>query len=343
MRLAQLFKSLFIITLLSSCDGLFGELEPSNVLGNAGTLVGDRWSSEALRTPEPDQTFTEIPTVQWADYQPIEGDDPNVFYLLHIGQRNETDEYEATTVVPYIAGTSFDLSRLPIEPNETYYAAAATRAFTVWNEQDEELRSLQPSELDPPNGVFDPDLWNDDIFASWMDQETFPVPFTYTGPSYRFEHPVTGAGVTIDSANSATVTWTAPGSADLVEIHVTQFPGPPEPFIVDPDTSSSISLDNLSPYFAYVVWIQTVADNGDISDPAVVAFSPGDSTVDPDSAALPYFWLSTPNGLVPGSRLSIRGLDVHTPDLHTFDFRKTVSDSDVSEGAKQDWNARLQD
>ena len=338
--------ALGVLVLLGSCDVLTGELEPSSVNPGSDSLVGGRWASEGLQTPQANESFTEVPTAQWANYQPVVDGNPNLYYLLHIGRRDVDDEYEAVAVVPYITGTTFDMKRLPVDPDETYYISVATRSFTIWNDEIDDIQAVPRSKLDPPGGVFDPDLLENSgseirpRYDTWAEAQTFPIPFTYTGPSYRYDHPVTGPNVTIDSPNSATVTWTDPAAAGGFDgVHVTRFPGPATPTVVDTGVGS-ITLNDLNPFFAYVVWIQTVADNGDISDPVIVTFSPGDGTINASDEELPTFWLSTPNGLVPGERLRVRGLLGHTPELSTFDYRKTVSGTGVSQGDERDWHAR---
>lgn len=305
-----------LLAMLAGCEAFLDPLEaPADLQVSAEDgLSGNAWEAEGLLSPTTDGTLADDPVVEWSTLLSEAPNDPNVFYKLHLGSVDADGAYIVDYYVPYLEATSFDLSRLPLESGREYYVGVTGRMSYTWVDDDSDgildgAVPLPSDEFDLSEGVF-ADTWlsNDlgggiTFISNWFD--LFPVPFTYTGPSTAYAAvptAVTADDSSWESDGSVTVSWTDPADAGLLEIRVTQFPGPAAPFTVVPG-AGQISLSGISSRLAYVVWVQAVATDGRVSEPAVVSFSPGDATVaqDGSSANSPSYRLSTPDRLVPAS------------------------------------------
>jgi hypothetical protein len=296
---------------LIACDAFLGPLyEP---VANAGSgsndeLTGEEWRSAELVQPVASASITSDTVVDWEPLASPAENDPATHYALHLGTADEDGTYRIEYFVPYLEATEFDLARLPLAGGTEYYVAVIGRThFNRAMDADgfATYSALDPAVFDASDGVFSSELLTAEdtsLRATYFSEtfETFPTRFTYDGPGLAFAAQPTGVAAdesAWDSAGTVTVSWTDPASGSLDSIRVTQFPGPAAPFTVA-SGDESLTLSDLSPYFAYIVWVQAVAGDGTVSEPAIVSFSPGASLG--TASDLPEYALYLPETLIPG-------------------------------------------
>lgn len=304
---------LLTVIALVACDAFLGPLnEPlaNGLPGDEDALPGDAWQATRLLAPAPDASVTSDTVVSWPPLASPAADDQATNYALHVGTADADGTYRIEYFVPYLEATEFDLARLPLTGGTEYYVAVIGRLHYEWDLDEvtgivSDYTSLDTTEFDVSDGVFSAELVAQEgsyVYTTYVSEtyETFPTRFTYDGPGLAFAAAPTGASVNEGAwgtNGTVTVSWTDPASASLDSIRVTQFPGPDTPFAVAAG-DESITLSSLSPYLAYVVWVQAVADDGTVSEPAIVSFSPGASLG--DTTDLSHYDLYVPETLIPG-------------------------------------------